>query len=114
IAGVDQRDAGVEGGMNRGDALAAVGGTIHPRHAHAAEAKRGYRGPMSAQPTLLHFPCLLQRDDSRASTACASATMSSTMRAAGFTAWMRSTASLAKITAELPRYADAVNAGDFD
>src|SRR5277367_3784295 len=38
VAGVEQRDAGVECRMNGGDALAAVGGSVKIGHAHAAEA----------------------------------------------------------------------------
>ncbi len=41
IAGVEQRDAGIERRMDRGDAFAAVGGAIDLRHAHAAETKGG-------------------------------------------------------------------------
>ena len=38
IAGVEQRNAGVERGVDGGNALAAVGGAVKIRHAHAAEA----------------------------------------------------------------------------
>ena len=38
IAGVEQGDAGVERGVDGGDALAAVGRAVEIRHAHAAEA----------------------------------------------------------------------------
>jgi hypothetical protein len=39
IAGIEKRDAGVEGGMDRGDGLLAIRRAIHARHAHAAEAE---------------------------------------------------------------------------
>jgi hypothetical protein len=39
IAGVEQRDAGIERGMDRGDALVAIGRPVDLGHAHAAEAK---------------------------------------------------------------------------
>ena len=38
VARVEQVDPGIERGADRRDALGAVGGTIHPGHAHAAEA----------------------------------------------------------------------------
>ena len=38
IAGVEQGDAGIERGMDGGDALAAIGRAVEIRHAHAAEA----------------------------------------------------------------------------
>ena len=41
IAGVEQGDAGIERGVDGGDALAAVGGAVKIRHAHAAEADGG-------------------------------------------------------------------------
>ncbi len=45
VAGVEQGDAGVERGVDGGDALAAVGGAVEiGRHAHAAEAEGGNRG----------------------------------------------------------------------
>ena len=37
VAGIEQRDAGVERGVDGGDALALVCGAVHPGHAHAAE-----------------------------------------------------------------------------
>ena len=40
VAGVEQRDAGVERGVDGGDALALVGGAVHAGHAHAAERQR--------------------------------------------------------------------------
>ena len=40
VAGIEQRDAGVERGVDGGDALALVCGTVHPGHAHAAERER--------------------------------------------------------------------------
>ena len=39
IAGVEQRDAGIERRMDGGDALAAIGWPIGVRHGHAAEAE---------------------------------------------------------------------------
>ncbi len=39
VAGVEQRDAGIERGVDGGDALAAVGGAVEVGHAHAAEAE---------------------------------------------------------------------------
>src|SRR5262249_59196838 len=38
IAGVEQSDAGVERGVDGGDALAAVSGAVEVRHAHSSEA----------------------------------------------------------------------------
>ena len=38
IPGVEQRDAGIERGVNGGDALRLVGGTVDIGHAHAAKA----------------------------------------------------------------------------
>jgi hypothetical protein len=38
IAGVEQRDAGVERRVNGGDAFGLLGGTVEIRHAHAAKA----------------------------------------------------------------------------
>ena len=40
IAGVEQVDAIVDRGVDRGDALRLVGGSVHPGHAHASEADR--------------------------------------------------------------------------
>jgi hypothetical protein len=40
IAGVEQRDAGVQGGVDGSDALVVVGGTVHSGHSHAAEGQR--------------------------------------------------------------------------
>jgi hypothetical protein len=54
VAGVEQRDAGVEGGMDGGDTLAVVGRAIHPRHSHAAEPHRGNRRTASTQRARLH------------------------------------------------------------
>jgi hypothetical protein len=39
VAGVEQGDAVVEGGMDGGDALALIRRTVHPGHAHAAECE---------------------------------------------------------------------------
>jgi hypothetical protein len=38
VAGVEQGDAGIERGVDGGNALAAVGGAVEVGHAHAAEA----------------------------------------------------------------------------
>ena len=46
IAGVEQGDAGIERGVDGGDALAAVGRAVEVRHAHAAEADGGDVGPV--------------------------------------------------------------------
>jgi hypothetical protein len=40
VAGVEERDPGVERGVDRGDALAPLGRPVHARHAHASEAER--------------------------------------------------------------------------
>ena len=40
VARVEERDAGVERRMNRGDAFAFVGGPVHAGHAHTAERER--------------------------------------------------------------------------
>jgi hypothetical protein len=40
VTGVEQGDAGVESGLDRGDALRLVCGTVEVRHAHAAQAQR--------------------------------------------------------------------------
>ena len=54
IAGVEKRDAGVERGMDRGDALLPVRWTIRPRHAHAAEAEGGDLRTSGPELTLFH------------------------------------------------------------
>ncbi len=41
VAGVEQRDAGVERGVDRGDAFVLVGRAVQVGHARAAEADRG-------------------------------------------------------------------------
>jgi len=41
VARVEQVDARVEGGVDRGDALVAVGRPVQPGHAHAPEPERG-------------------------------------------------------------------------
>jgi len=45
VAGIKQRDAGIERRMHRGDALAAIGRAIDLGHAHAAEAEGRDGGP---------------------------------------------------------------------
>lgn len=57
VAGVEQGDAVVEGGMNGGDALALVCRTVHPRHAHAAERQRKHRGARRAELTRVMVCC---------------------------------------------------------
>jgi hypothetical protein len=44
VAGVEQIDAGVERGMDRGDALGAVGGAVEVGHPHAAQPEDGDLG----------------------------------------------------------------------
>ena len=43
IAGIEQRDAGIERRPDGGHALVRVGRPVEVRHAHAAEADGGYR-----------------------------------------------------------------------
>ena len=54
VAGVDQRHAGVERGVDRRDALGAVGGAVHAGHAHAAEAERRDMRAGEAELAMLH------------------------------------------------------------
>ena len=54
VAGVEQIDPGVEGGVDRRDALAAVARPVHPRHPHAAEAERRNLRADRSEPALLH------------------------------------------------------------
>src|SRR5215204_153537 len=54
IAGVEQGDAGVERGVDGGDALAAVGRAVEIRHAHAAEADRRDGWTCRAEFALFH------------------------------------------------------------
>ena len=49
VAGVQQGHAGVEGGLDRGDALGVVGGAVKIGHAHQAEADGGGAGAGGAQ-----------------------------------------------------------------
>ena len=49
VAGVEQRDAGIQRGVNRGDAFGAVVRTVHVGHAHAAEADGGNLGAVATQ-----------------------------------------------------------------
>jgi hypothetical protein len=51
VAGVEQVDPGVERGVDRGDALGAVGGAVHARHAHAAQAEGRDLRPGRAEPS---------------------------------------------------------------
>ena len=54
VAGVEQVDPGVEGGVDRGDALGAFSGTIHAGHAHAAEAEGGDLRTSGSEGAVLH------------------------------------------------------------
>jgi hypothetical protein len=54
IAGVEQRDPGIQRGVDGGNALAAVGGAIEIRHAHAAEADSSDFGAGCAQFAMFH------------------------------------------------------------
>jgi hypothetical protein len=54
IAGVEQRDPRIERGMDGGNALAAVGGAIKIRHAHAAEPDGGDVWAGGAQFAMFH------------------------------------------------------------
>ena len=45
VAGVEQRDAAIERGVDRRDALGLVGRAVHAGHAHAAERERENLGP---------------------------------------------------------------------
>ncbi len=60
VAGVDQIDPGVEGGVDGGDALLPVRGTVHARHAHASETEGRDPGAGLAELKLLHrnYPVL--------------------------------------------------------
>src|SRR5208282_4626520 len=59
VAGVEQRDPGVEGGADRGDALAVVGLAVDARHAHQAEPGPGHHRPAAAQRGRLLHACTL-------------------------------------------------------
>ena len=54
VAGVEQADAGVEGGVDRGDALRTFERAIHAGHAHAAEAEGGHVRTGGAELTVFH------------------------------------------------------------
>ena len=54
IAGVEQGDAALQRGVDGGDALAAVDGAIHARHAHAAQPQGGSARTGRAELTILH------------------------------------------------------------
>jgi hypothetical protein len=60
IAGVEQRDAGVERGMDGRDALAAVGRAVDIGHAHAAEPDRADDGTCLAEFACVHDWFLLK------------------------------------------------------
>jgi hypothetical protein len=49
VAGVEQGDAGVERGVDGGDALRLVGRTVDAGHPHAAEAEGGDVRPAGAE-----------------------------------------------------------------
>jgi hypothetical protein len=54
IARVDQGDAGIDRGVDRGDALALVGGAIEVGHAHGAEADGGDVGARGSKLACVH------------------------------------------------------------
>jgi hypothetical protein len=54
IAGVEQRDARIQRRMDGSDALAAVGGTVGIRHAHATETDGGDIWAGRAQFAFIH------------------------------------------------------------
>ncbi len=54
VAGIEQRDARFQRGMDGGDALAAVGRAVKIRHSHAAETDRGDFRAGCAQFALIH------------------------------------------------------------
>jgi hypothetical protein len=54
VAGVEQGDAGVERGVDGGNALAAIGRAVEIGHAHAAEAEGRDGGSGGAEATLFH------------------------------------------------------------
>ena len=54
VAGVEQGDAGIECGVDGGDALAAVGRAVEVRHAHAAEADKRDGWTCRAEFALFH------------------------------------------------------------
>ena len=61
VAGIDQGDSRIERSVNCGDALCAIGWSVHTRHAHAAKAERGNGGAGSSEATLLHDRFLVLR-----------------------------------------------------
>ena len=54
VAGIEQGDPGVDGGVDRGDALRVVGLAVDARHAHQAEAGPGHHRAAPAQRGRLH------------------------------------------------------------
>jgi hypothetical protein len=54
VAGVEQRDAGLERGMDGGDALVAVGGAVEVGHAHGAKADGGDGGAGGTEFAFFH------------------------------------------------------------
>ena len=54
IAGIEEGDAGVQRGMDGGDALAPIGRAVHVRHAHATKSDgRNFRSS-SAEFSMVH------------------------------------------------------------
>ena len=49
VSGVEERDPGVEGGLNRRDTFGVVRGTVMIRHAHQADPDGGHGRPGGAQ-----------------------------------------------------------------
>jgi hypothetical protein len=54
VARVEQGDAGVERGLDRGDRLRLVGGAVEVGHAHAAEAEGRDREPGGSERACVH------------------------------------------------------------
>src|SRR5262245_64806305 len=53
VAGVEQVDAGVEGGVDGGDALSFIGRSVHAGHPHAPKRQRRDDRTGGAEPTRL-------------------------------------------------------------
>jgi hypothetical protein len=60
VTRVEQVDAGGQSGVDRGDALGAVGRPVHAGHTHAAEPDLGYRGAVGAQTSCFHARSIRQ------------------------------------------------------
>jgi hypothetical protein len=54
VSGVKERDAGVEGGVDRGDRLSAISSAVSAGQSHAAEAEGGEGGAVLAEGAGLH------------------------------------------------------------